>query len=86
MARKRTNRAAICSSDNYSTSKKIHQMYLKERHSPFNEMTVNGEITFDQPIFKNGKLTPKFKTIRVFGKNIRVSIEEYNTYCKELGL
>lgn len=80
MARKRTNRAAICSSDNYSVSKKVHQMYLKERHSHFNEMTVNGEITFDQPIFKDGKLTQKFKTVRVFGKEMKITIEEFREH------
>lgn len=80
MARKRTNRAAICSSDNYSASKKVHQMYLKERHSHFNEMTVNGEISFDQPIFKNGKLTQEFKTVRVFGKEMKITIEEFKEH------
>lgn len=52
--RKRINRAAVCSSDNYSVSKRVHQMYLRERHAHFNEMVVNGEIAFDQPIFKDG--------------------------------
>ena len=84
--RKRINRAAVCSSENYSTSKKLHLSILEEKHSHFKSMTVNGEIVIDVPVLKGEMITPKFKTIRVFGKNMRVSIEEYNTYCKELGL
>ena len=59
---------------------------LEEKHSHFRSMTVNGEIAIDVPVLKRDAVTPKFKTIRVFGKNMRVSIEEYNTYCRELGL
>lgn len=84
--RKRINRAAVCSSENYSTSKKIHLSMLEEKHSHFKSITINGEITIDVPILKSKMVTPKFKTIRVFGKNMRVSIEEYNTHCKKLGL
>jgi hypothetical protein len=78
--RKRINRAAVCSSDNYSASKRVHQMYLRERHAHFNEMVVNGEITFDQPIFNDGNFTRKFKTIRVFGKEMRITIEEFREH------
>lgn len=84
--RKRINRAAVCSSENYSTSKKIHLSMLEEKHSHFKSMTINGEIAIDVPILKGKMVTPKFKTIRVFGKNMRVSIGEYNTHCKKLGL
>lgn len=84
--RKRINRAAVCSSENYSTSKKLHLSMLEEKHSHFKSMTVNGEIAIDVPVLKGEMITHKFKTIRVFGKNMRVSIGEYNTYCKEFGL
>ena len=84
--RKKINRAAVCSSENYSTSKKLHLNMLEEKHSHFKSITVNGEIAIDVPLLKGEMITPKFKTIRVFGKNMKVSIEEYNTYCKELGL
>lgn len=59
---------------------------LEERHSHFKSMTVNGEIAIDVPVLNGKMITPKFKTIRVFGKNMKVTIDEYNTYCKELGL
>lgn len=84
--RKRINRAAVCSSENYSTSKKIHLSMLEEKHSHFKSMTINGEIVIDVPVLKGEMVTPKFKTIRVFGKNMKVTIDEYNIYCKELGL
>ena len=84
--RKRINRAAVCSSENYSTSKRLHLSMLEEKHSHFKSMTVNGEIAIDVPVLKGEMITPKFKTIRVFGKNMEVTIDEYNTYCKELGL
>ena len=52
MKRKRINRAAVCSSENYSTSKKIHLSMLEEKHSHFKSMTINGEIAIDVPVLK----------------------------------
>ena len=43
--------------------------------------TVNGEISFDIP-----KSETKFKTITVWGKDIKVTIEEYNRHCAKLNL
>lgn len=84
--RKRIKRNAICSSDNYKASKKIHYEYLKEKHSHFSGLYISGEISIDTPVIKDNTFTPKFKTIKIWGKDMRVSIEEYNTYCKDLGL
>lgn len=81
MSKKRINRKAVCSSENYEKSRRLHMEYLNEVHSHFNEITVSGEMSFDQPIFKEGKMLLQFKTIRVFGHNMRVTIEEYNTHC-----
>lgn len=75
--RKRINKSAICSSENYRASKRIHLDYLQERHSHFCMMMVSGEISIDAPAKH-----PKFKTIRVFGKDMQVTIDEYNTHCK----
>lgn len=82
MPRRRINRAAVCSSNNYKTSKRLHLDYLNDQHSHFKEITINGEIAIDQPMLEDGKLLPKFKTIKVFGKNMKVTIEEFNTHCK----
>jgi len=84
MARKRFNRVAICSSDDYKKSRRIHQIFLEERHSHFNEMVVNGDISIDVPVIKKNRVSNRFKTIRVFGRNMKVSIDEYNTHCKSL--
>ena len=43
-----------------------------------NTFTVNGEISFDIP-----KSETKFKTITVFGKEMRVTVEEYKIHCKD---
>lgn len=74
--RKRTNRAAICSSDNYAASKRNHVRMLREKHNSFCLMSVSGEIS----------ISSQYKTIKVFGKDMRISIEDYNSHCKSLGL
>ena len=78
--RQRFNRQAICSSDNYRASKKAHLDFLNEQHEHFSFLSVSGEITLDVPTINNGKFQPKFKTIRIFGKEMRLTIEEYNTH------
>lgn len=84
--RKRINRAAICSSDNYRSSRKAHLDFLKERHSHFCGIAVSGKISIDVPVIKDNVIQPKFKTIRIFGKEMTLTIEEYNTHCKNIGL
>lgn len=84
--RQRVNRAAVCSSDNYKLSKLLHLDFLKEQHTHFKEITVNGEISIDMPILRKGRVMKKFKTIKVFGKDMKVTIDEYNTHCIRLGL
>ena len=79
--RKRFNRNAVCSSENYTASKKAHLDLLKEKHDHFCGFMVSGEITFDVPkVTSNGSFEPKFKTITIFGKEMRLSVEEYNTH------
>lgn len=83
--RKKFNRAAICSSDHYKESRKAHIEYLKERHSHFCGIAVSGELSIDVPVIRDNAFTQRFKTIKVFGKDMTVTIDEYNTYCKEIG-
>ena len=79
--RKRITRKAVCSSDNYSASRKAHLDFLKERHDHFCGMMVSGELQIDVPIVDSeGKFQPKFKTIKIFGKEMKLTIEEYNTH------
>lgn len=81
--RKRINRAALCSSENYKASKRVHLAMLEERHSHFCNFTVYGEMSFDVPILKDGSATERFKTIRVFGKDIKVTVKEFRTHCAD---
>ena len=83
--RKRFNRNAICSSDNYRASRKLHSDFLKEKHSHFCGLAISGEIAIDVPNVGNGKFQPKFKTIRIFGKEMTLTIEEYNTHYVKCG-
>ena len=83
--RKRFNRSAICSVDgnsgSYETSRKAHKEMLQEKHSHFCGMMVSGEIKIDVPtITSDGKVEPKFKTVTIFGKQMTLTIEEYNTH------
>lgn len=80
MGRKRFNRIAICSSDDYKASRKMHQIMLDERHQHFTFLSVSGEIKADLPTFKKGKLQPEFKTVRILGKNMRITMEEYREH------
>jgi hypothetical protein len=79
--RKRFNRNAICSSENYKVSRDAHQQMLREKHDHFCGLMVSGELQIDVPIVdSNGKFQSKFKTIKIFGKEMRLTIEEYNTH------
>ena len=78
--RKRFNRSAICSSENYKASKAAHLSMLKERHDHFCGLMVSGEISIDMPTVKDGKFQPKFRTITIFGKEMRITAEEFNTH------
>lgn len=85
--RKRVNRAAICSSDNYRRSRLLHAEFLKEKHQHFNEMLVDGKLTIVKPIFKNGKMLPdKGRKITILGHHMIVTEEEYRIHCAHLGL
>ena len=78
--RKRINRNAVCSSENYQASKAAHLSMLKERHDHFCGMMISGEIKIDVPIIKDGNIEPKFRTITIFGKQMRLTSEEYKTH------
>lgn len=78
--RKRFNRNAVCSSVNYTASKHAHLDMLKEKHDHFCGLMISGELALDVPTVENGKFQPKFKTIRIFGKEMRLTVEEYNTH------
>jgi hypothetical protein len=79
--RKRINRGAVCSSENYRASKAAHLSMLKENHEHFCGMMITGEIKLDVPkVATTGIIEPKFKTITIFGKEMQITIEEYRTH------
>ena len=84
--RPRINRSALCSSENYKASRKAHLQMLQEKHSHFCGLLVSGEIKVDVPVVnQDNTISPKFKTITIFGKEMTLTIEEYNTHyakCK----
>lgn len=59
---------------------------LQERHSHFSGIAISGEIKIDVPqVTPRGELKPRFKTITIFGKQMTLTVEEYDTYyakCK----
>lgn len=78
---------AVCSSENYSASKRIHREYLKEKHDSFSMLAVSTPSTKDtKEVTKNSnplkKFIPDYVTIRVFGKPMRVTRREYEEHCQ----
>lgn len=77
---KKVYRGVWCGSSHYAE----HVKMLEESHKHFEEMIISGEIKIDVPTVKSeGKrkmVGRKFKTIRIFGKEMRLTIEEYNTH------
>ena len=84
--RQRHNRAAVCSSDNYRLSRVLHADFLKEKHSHFNEMLIDGKLTIHKPIFKNGRMTGRGRKITVLGHHMVVTEEEYRIHCAHLNI
>lgn len=82
--RPRFNRAAVCSSENYSASRHSHLDWLKENHESFCALAVSSPKASTPE--KDKAFAPKFKIIRVFGKPMKITMEEYNLHCKHLGL
>lgn len=64
MARKRINRQAICSSDNYTISRSVHIKMLQENHNTI--------------ISIESLTTVKIPYVKVWGKLIKITVEEAN--------
>lgn len=82
MARKRFNRRAICSSDNYELTHRAHLDYLKECHNSFAGIYFSEIQKSSTEDSSTEKFTPKYKTIHIFGKPMTVTIEKYNKFFK----
>lgn len=83
--RKRINKRAICSSENYKESKLLHMEMLIDNHCTFGniskaEVTVKAEELAALSGYK-----PQYVIVKVMGREKRVSIETYEKYYKHLG-
>ena len=73
MARYRVNPNAICSSENYKQSKKLHMDMLKRNHKIFMEMVIKEEIAIKRQAY-----------IKVFGNLIAITPSEVEKFEKEM--
>lgn len=73
MARYRVNPNAICSSENYKQSKKLHMDMLKRNHEVFMEMVIKEEIVIKRQAY-----------IKVFGNLIAITSSEAARFEKEM--
>lgn len=73
MARHRINPNAICSSENYRQSKKLHMDMLKRNHEVFMEMVIKEEIVIRRQAY-----------IKVFGNLIAITPSEVARFKKEM--
>lgn len=80
--RKKFNRNAVCSSQNYSASKKAHQELLQEKHGSFVGLAASDQHLEEFPL--NRKLFAKsyMVIIWVFGKPMQVTKDEYDKHCQ----
>ena len=87
--RTRTKMRGLCvhttpQGKNYTSPENRARMALAKLErlaAKYGELTVTGELSVDV------QTSPcKYKTIKVWGKEMKVTIEEYNLHCKHLGL
>ena len=73
MVRHKINSNAICSSENYKQSKKLHMDMLKRNHKVFMEMVIKEEIAIKRQAY-----------IKVFGNLIAITPSEVEKFEKEM--
>ena len=73
MARYKVNPNAICSSENYKQSKKLHMDMLKRNHKAFMEMVLKGEIVVKRQAH-----------VKVFGNLVAITPSEVTRFEKEI--
>lgn len=75
--RKRINTAAICSSDNYEVSRRLHLESVINNHSTFIGMAVSRTAKdYNGISFERNAVV----TVKVFGKAVKVSQKEYEEH------
>ena len=83
--RKRINKRAICSSENYKESKLLHMEMLIDNHCTFGNIS-KAEITMKaEELVSLSGYKPQYVIVKVMGREKRVSMEIYEKYYKHLG-
>lgn len=82
--RKRINKAAICSSENYEVSRRLHLESIIDNHNTFTGMVVARDAK-DYNGINYKAFSPEYVTIKVFGKPMKVTKDEYNKRYAHLG-
>lgn len=73
MCRQRINCQAVCSSENYAVSKKLHHKYLKDTHDERVKQIADMEITISNPTVKHNHQRPY---IMVFDTKVVLNQED----------
>lgn len=73
MARHRVNSNAVCSSQNYTQSKKLHREMLERNHDTLTQMIIREEIIIKKQAY-----------VKVFGELMPLSQEEVIRLEKEV--
>lgn len=83
--RKRINKRAICSSTNYKESKLLHMEMLIDNHCTFGNLSKSEVTVKAKELAALHGFKPQYVTVKVMGREQRVSIEIYEKYYKHLG-
>ena len=70
--RRRINKAAICSSENYSASKRVHRVMLKANHNSFH-MFAASEKCEGLSLKRQIALDNMPIVVKVFGKELTIT-------------
>ena len=83
--RKRINKRAICSSENYKESKLLHMEMLIDNHCTFGNISKSEITVKAEELAALSSYKPQYVIVKVMGREQKVSIETYEKYYKHLG-
>lgn len=92
--RKRINPNAVCSSENYSASKRVYINKIKRDHEAFSLMALSKireekeeELTFERRMaLQKMKERDSYVYVKCFGKATKITKERYEKYYKPYGI
>lgn len=50
---------------------------LEKQYSHYKNLRITGKIEMDIPVVENGQMTNQFKTIKIKGKDIQLTIDNH---------